>query len=424
MHLYSKLYFILFCFTASFVSYGQNSTKVYYDEVLDDKIASVQLIYNGQPVITPVMPIGSSFTLQFDELAEDSHEFFYKIVHCNRNWQLSDLDEIEFLEGFNGEELQNFDFSINTYVDYVNYSLTLPNEDTRFRISGNYALIIYDDVQLTNPILVKRFMYSEQKATILVDLQRTNDVILSKTHQQLNIQVDVNDLQISNAMTELSIDVIQNNRWDNMISNQTPKFISRGNIQFDNTGKIVFEAGKEFRSFDTRSLDYTTEFVKEINLHNDGSDVILHYDLPRDYREYQDDLDFDGRYVVAIHDFSPDNLMADYSNVYFGLKTNRTLLDELYLIGPFTDWKLKDAYRMQHKEGEGYYTKALLKQGVYNYLYATKGRDGKPVYDYVEGSSYKTVNYYSVILYYRDFIEGFDRILGTQVINSADLIYR
>ena len=90
-------------------------------------------------------------------------------------------------------------------------------------------------------------------------------------------------------------------------------------------------------------------------------------------------------------------------------------LDEVYVVGAFTDWKLEEVYKMQYNnKHKGYHVTIPMKQGVYNYLFATKGADGKPYYDELEGDSEETVNFYTTILYYRDFIQQYDRIIDTQ----------
>jgi len=426
---YSRLIFTILTLICSISLYAQDG-QVYEDMVFDDKIKSVQMYINRQPAIVPIIGLNGKFTLRFDEMSDDANEFFYQVIHCDRNWRASELEEIEYIDGFNGEEIQNYEFSTNTYVDYVNFSLTLPNEDTRFRISGNYILIIYDDEQLTNPVISRRFMIDENRVQLYTDFQRVYDVTKSNSHQQLSVETDLLEMKIGDPMNELSLSIIQNNRWDNMISNAAPKFISRNRVNFDNTGKLAMPAGKEFRQFDIRSLQYTTAFVSQIDLHDMGSDVLLHVEKPRAYTHYQDELDFDGRYIVQTFDFptatgnqssgqdSESNYRADYANIIFALKMNETL-DQVYVVGPFNDWRLDEAYKMKYAPGKGYFLTTPLKQGVYNYLFATKGADGHPNYDTLEGDSQKTVNYYTTILYYRDFTQQFDRILDTQLVRAT-----
>jgi hypothetical protein len=430
MNNYIRLTFLAFILLFASSISAQDAEFVYEDRVYDDLIRSVQIYINNQPALVPIIGLNNGFrslTLRFDEMSEDANEFFYRVVHCDRNWKASDLDEIEYIEGFNGEEIQNYQFSTNTYVDYVNFSLTLPNEDTQFRISGNYILIIYDDEALTNPVITRRFMIDENQVQLFTDFQRVNDVTKSNSHQQLDVEVDLGKMRIGDPMNELTLSIVQNNRWDNMISNSRPKFISRSQVNFDNTGKLAMAGGKEFRQFDIRSLQYTTAYVSEIDLHHQGTNVLLHTEKPRAYRVYRDEVDFDGRYVIQNFDFqsssgqlnyqsNESNFNADYADVSFALEMNQSL-EEVYVVGAFTDWRLEETYRMQYSnQHNGYHVTIPMKQGVYNYLFATRGADGKPNYDDLEGDSEKTVNYYTTILYYRDFTQQYDRIIDTQQI--------
>jgi len=75
---------------------------------------------------------------------------------------------------------------------------------------------------------------------------------------------------------------------------------------------------------------------------------------------------------------------------------------------------------MKYADGQGYYVGTLLKQGVYNYLYATKDVDGKADYTILEGDDHRTVNYYTTVLYYRDFTDQYDRVLATDKIIYSD----
>jgi len=75
---------------------------VYEDRILDDKIKSVQMYIGNQPAMIPIIGFNSGFrkfTLRFDELSDDANEFFYRVIHCDRNWKASDLEEIEYLDG-------------------------------------------------------------------------------------------------------------------------------------------------------------------------------------------------------------------------------------------------------------------------------------------------------------------------------------
>ena len=75
---------------------AQNADFVYEDRVYDGLINSVQIYINSQPALVPIIGLNSgfrTFTLRFDEMSDNANEFFYRVVHCDRNWKASDLEE-------------------------------------------------------------------------------------------------------------------------------------------------------------------------------------------------------------------------------------------------------------------------------------------------------------------------------------------
>ncbi|HMR44348.1 MAG TPA: hypothetical protein PKC40_10970, partial [Saprospiraceae bacterium] len=80
----------------------------------------------------------------------------------------------------------------------------------------------------------------------------------------------------------------------------------------------------------------------------------------------------------------------------------------------FTNWKLKDEFKMAYNNQiNGYVASILLKQGYYNYVYALVDRKtGKVSFEDTEGNWYETENDYTILAYYRPFGERYDRVIG------------
>lgn len=395
---------------------------VYVDEVMLDNVKSVQMITGRGPAIVPIISLqGGRFTLSFDQLTEDANELYYKIIHCDRDWKKSDLEEIEYLDGFNGEEIRNYQFSNNIYSDYVHFKVSIPNEDTRLRISGNYAIIIYEDEALESPILVKRFLVKEKKVNVFAQVVNNTDVRRHDTHHQLKVEIEPLSNDAADPMKDYSIDVIANARWDHSLLKQYPKFTARGRLIFDRNGAISLPAGNEFRSFDTRTLQYARAGVKNIHLQQYGTVVSLHGDHNKRHY-YDDDLqDFDGRFAIENLDRDDSDISSEYTQVHFGLIADNPVADNVYLLGAFNQWKKDKNSKMKFVEDQGYRYSTKLKQGVYNYIYATDDED--PVFGdhaLIEGNHVETINYYTVLVYMRDRALGFDRLVGTSQIQSFD----
>ena len=71
--------------------------------VYRSNISSVLLYKKNLDLSDPVIQLNTteSFEFHFDVLDHDFESFQYKIIHCNENWSISDLDEMEYYDGFN-----------------------------------------------------------------------------------------------------------------------------------------------------------------------------------------------------------------------------------------------------------------------------------------------------------------------------------
>ena len=63
----------------------------------------------------------------------------------------------------------------------------------------------------------------------------------------------------------------------------------------------------------------------------------------------------------------------------------------------------------------------LFKQGFYNYKFVVKREDGTIDLHRVSGNSHFTENNYLIMVYYRDFGEMYDSIIGIGTANSRNI---
>ena len=110
-------------------------------------IHTLQTIVNDDWLHDDVITLGTDdwVTISFDHFTHDYHRFTYKIVHCNADWTPSDLFEVDYMDGFNDQPIEDYDNSLNTTMLYTHYRLDLPNDDIQFKASGNYRVEIYLD---------------------------------------------------------------------------------------------------------------------------------------------------------------------------------------------------------------------------------------------------------------------------------------
>lgn len=416
---YALIFFLSYAITG--ISQDDDLGDIFYEDfIYYDHIKSVSLTHTGNVMSVPIMDMNrGTLNLTFDDCEGGDKLYTYKIIHCDRNWNRSQLDEFDYIDGYNGEEIDQFSYSRGTNHDYTNYSLTIPNDDIRWRISGNYLLIIYEGETDTGvPVITRRFMVSESIAGVGVRVINPLTVSLLNTHQKLDVSLATGDLRLKDPLNEIEAFVLQNFRWDNMLSNIKPAFQMAGNLKWDQMDRIVMPASKEFRSFDIRTIISTGDFVHSIDLENDETNVVLDLSVPRGDLELNTDFDFNGKFILDNRDKPDANVTSEYANVIFTLEVPFPYDHEVYVIGKFSDWKAMPQYKMKYDPKRRiYYLDASFKQGYYNYMFALN-KDGQLDCETIEGNWRETENDYTVLVYLSEYGSLFDRLIGVGSVNS------
>ncbi|MDF1698247.1 MAG: DUF5103 domain-containing protein [Saprospiraceae bacterium] len=400
---------------------GQYEDIYFEDYVYVTNIKSVKINPSGTPLEPPVFYLGNSqrLVVSFDDMDNVQKDFTYGIIHCNKDWEPSGLEMVEYIDGFIDEEIDNSAFSVNTFVPYINYQLSLPNNDLSWTISGNYLLVIYEggDVDDRIPVITRRFMVVDKKVNVSVKNRRPLDVTKLRTHYEFDLFVNNKDFKILDPRNNISVMVLQNYRWDIGIKNLKPRFFVGDQMTIDNTGLISFPAYKEFRSADIRSLDFVANGITSIDLNDYGTDVLLDLGRPRGDSYYTTIPDANGQFVIQNRDLGTDNTGGDYANVIFTLETPERD-EEIYVMGSFTDWKPDEMYRMRYYDDQKVYVaEILLKQGYYDFYYGVD-EDGVLNARAIEGSWADTENDYQVFVYLREPGDRYDRLIGYYTFNS------
>lgn len=394
---------------------------VSYNNVYQPTIKSVLFTIPGLYTSAPIVNLGGgSLYLSFDELADNARYLRYRIEHCNRDWTPSDLEQMEFMEGFNDEELRTVEFSVNTRVPYAHYELQIPNQDFRWTKSGNYLLHVYDE-DTGEPMLTRRFMVMENIVKVIATLKKPADVSKINTHHEIEFTVNHKDFPISNPRQEVSATVLQNYRWDNAITGVEPYLVQADELVFNYLDRLVFPAGKEFRSVDIRNLRFPSQNVAEVDRFASTPEVKMKPDEKRTYQNYHLEPDINGWFVIKTNEDDDSDVEADYAHILFSLQSAQPLFDQdVYLVGGFCDWQINPAYKMEYEDRySAYFGEAILKQGVYDYIYAAVPKDGgTPDFEILEGNWHETENYYTILIYYRPFGQRYDRLIGVTTISQ------
>ena len=318
---------------------------LYENKVFEDNIHTITLHPIGYPFATPILQFNTNdvLILAFDELGEDISDFKYTIIQCDYKWEATNTSTFDYIDGFSEGYISDYDYSFNTTIDYVHYSLHIPNEDFNIIQSGNYVILVYRDNEET-PTFTRRFMVVDAKVQIQnAAVAVTRNPSLRDQLQEIVFSLDHEGFNITNPFQEITVVVTQNDRWDNTISDVKPLHISEHSLSFNYNLKIAFPSMKEFRELDIRTLRYRTERVRSIDVRDSSNIVYLMPDGLRqleNYR-YEGDGDLNGKFMIDRQEGRHENLEADYVDVNFFLPFEHKISNgSFYVVGGFNQYNI------------------------------------------------------------------------------------
>lgn len=368
------------------------------NRVFNDNIKSLTSIVNGDWLNRPVMELGSSdkLVIGFDELSHTYHRFVYKLEHCEHDWSPSEeIFESDWLEGFNGNPIEDYRNSINTTVLYTHYELKIPNELCRLKISGNYRLTVFDEDNDDEKVLEVEFYVVEPLAAIGLEVTTNTDIDHNRSHQQLSMSVNYNELTVTNNDEQLHTVVMQNWDEDKARRDVSPDFITTRGLTWSHNKNLVFDAGNEYHKFEVLDVSHTTMGLDRIDW--DGQHYQAYPFASTVRRNYLTDVDADGAFCIRNSDRYEIDYTCDY--VWVNYELQAPYQGDIFIDGHWTTDADKNHYRMTYdEEHSAYHTKIMQKQGYYSYRYVMTDGSIPPS----EGSFYETENRYQAMLYYKE----------------------
>lgn len=197
-----------------------------------------------------------------------------------------------------------------------------------------------------------------------------------------------------------------------------PTRMQANKILYEHDRNLIFEAGNEFRRFETGDVTYNGLSVEAIEYVRPYYYATLRDAKPRAGKSYVYDQDQNGRFVIRNLRGQDNDIDADYFIVNFVLGASQLYASPIYLNGDFSCNSFSDKYKMTYDpEKQIYYASLLMKQGAYNYQYLTKTAD-KYTASTVEGNYYETKNEYCVFVYHRPMGVRGDYLIGILLISD------
>lgn len=384
------------------------------NQIFQENIKTLKSVVNGNWELLPIIILGSDdrIEISFDEMSHDYHRFTITLSHCNSEWEESNLFVSDYLEGFNGMPITEYEKSLNTTFNYTHYTFTLPNEDLNFKISGNYKASIIDESANSQTVAIACFSVTEQVVSIDAEVTSNTVVDINNEHHQVDLSINYNNLNIDNPDREIIVKVSQNRHLNPTNVNLSPTHISPGILKYTNNKKLTFPAGAEFRRFEIINMYDHSQNIDRIDFFDPYFHAVLLKDRIR--KNYMFDKDHNGRFFIRYSLANNSNIEADYLFLHFTLESEPVKGGAAYISGDFTGNSLSSEWKMNYNTQNRCYEKTvLIKQGAYDYQYVWVPENGETgLTNIFEGDFYETENEYLIMVYYRQSGSRYDRLVG------------
>lgn len=380
-------------------------------------IRTMKVMKEGDFMAAPSIRLGSDerIIVNFDELGDDYSDLQYRLIHCGSDWNPSGMLDSEYLDGFNIADIDDWAFSSNTFVHYVNYRIAIPNDNINPLISGNYILQIFERNNPDDTIAEARFSLTEQSADVIGTVSSSTDRGINTEWQQLEFKIVPTDVVIDDPYTMLRVDLIQNNVPESTKTLRVPSRVVGKDIVYSHQQDLIFKAGNEFRRFETVRAGYDDMHVDSMRFLSRNYHAWLSPDHERASKEYSYDQTQQGRFMIREYNSTDSDLGADYITVHFMLDSPEVVDADVFVEGEFSGYRHDDATRMFYDYNKGVYQIEIpLKQGSYNYRYVAIPRHGqrKPDSSLIEGDKHETRNEYRVQVWYRPIGGRYERLIA------------
>ncbi len=368
----------------------------------------------------PIAQIGETITLEFDDILANEQDYYYKIIHCDYDWSTSQLLKSQYLSGVDNQRIVDYENSYTTLQPYSNYKLSIPNDNVRVKVSGNFVLEVYNSTYELQ--FSRRFVIYKNTVQVASEVKRSRDFKYLNEKQVVQFSINANNTRLVNPKKEVKVAILQNYHWPTAIYDITPQFTLGNELVYKYDQETSFYGGNEYLNFDTKDLRAPTSVISHIEL----QDIYHHYlfsDRYRFNRPYTYFPDVNGDFVIRTLQGSDSSREAEYTFIHFSLPYAEELaLDEVYVYGKFNNYTLTEENKMFYNEKNGMMEAVIkMKQGFYNYKYVIKREDGLVDLNTIAGNFHFTENNYLILVYYRDFGDQYDSIIGIGSANSREI---
>lgn len=382
-------------------------------EILAENIRTLQVVADDRWTSLPVIDLNGEerVNISFDEMSHAYRRFSYRIAHCDADWRESDVFETDYIDGFtNNLTVSSDEQSLNMATLYTHYTLQIPNDECRLKMSGNYRVTITDD-ESGKDVARACFMVTERKMGVAMTMTTNTDIDYNRAHQQIALSIAYSGVNVTDPDRQLSVITMQNNRWSTARKGIRPTTRRGDGLEWKHCRQLIFPATNEYRKFEYLDLHRNSLGVEHTDFDGQDYHVWLYTDTPRTHYSYDEDAD--GAFYIRNTDNVSNNTETEYFVCHFTYRCEMPFDGDVYVNGQWTYDSLLPEYRMEYDPLQKLYHCAVtLKMGYYSYQYVMRKHDGTTVTLPADGNFSETQNTYSCLVYYRPIGGRADLLYG------------
>lgn len=401
------------------------------DQVYKENIRSVRLYKAGDIYSYPILTLNSNeqLELHFDDMDADIKNYYFSFQLCNADWSVSNLLPFDYVRGFQSTRITNYRNSSISINRYTHYQASFPDRNGTPTRSGNYLLKVFRNNDTSDLYFTRRFLVIDNKVSVGAQVRQPFDSRLFQSDQRVHVILNTANARINIlSPQDIKLVVLQNYSWQNAARVDKPT-IFRGNYFEYNDDATTFQAGREWRWIDLRSLRLMSDRMARMADSARQVQVYVKPDAERRSQVYIYYRDLNGLYTIENTDGNNPYWQSDYAWTHFTFVPPNNQAypgKDIYLYGDLTNYRPDENSKMTFNADKGVYEKAMfLKQGYYNYSYVTQDYRADPnnrfSFSNTEGNFNATENSYMVLIYYRPFGARADELIGYAQVNSLAL---
>jgi hypothetical protein len=239
--------------------------------------------------------------------------------------------------------------------------------------------------------------------------------------QAVQFTIYSNDLLLINPNESVKTVLIQNNNLNRVINDLKPQYTMGRDLIYRYDQQASFWGGNEFLNFDSKEPRVANVGIRRVEL-NEVFEHYLYTQNPRVERPYTFNPDINGNFVVRALQANDSRIEAEYILTHFSLRYQPEDNERVFIYGNFNNYATQDTNELYFNPDSGLMETILyLKQGFYNYTFASQIGDDAIDLGRINGNNWETENQYDVLVYYKGPGERFDRLIGRGQGNSTTI---